>query len=75
MIFLGSVYRTNGSADLVFATLGKNWQKKTKISEVEGSRTYFSILTGGTDLDRSRFFFDCPSMLIKKGVRVLRQLS
>ena len=75
MNFLGSVYRNNGSADVVFATLGKKRQKKTDFSEIEGPRIYFLILTGGTDSDRSRVVCYCPSKLIKNDVRVLRRLN
>ena len=53
----------------------KNWQKKTDFSENEGSRIYLLILTGGTDLDRSRVVCYCPSMIIKNDVRVLLRLN
>ena len=65
MSILGSVYCNNGSADVVFATVGKNWQKKTDFSEIERSRIYLLILTGGTDSDRSRVVRYCPRCSLK----------
>ena len=75
MNFSGGVYLTNGSADVVFATLGKKLKKHTNFSEIEGSRIRLLILTGGTDSDRSRVVCYCQSVHIKNDVRVFRRLN